>query len=170
MSDTQTAAETAPEATEQQADNSLDELPEWARKKLEKANREAAGYRTKLREVEPLAAKARELEESQKTEAQKLTEERDTHKGRADTAEISALRYEIALDKGLTKSQAKRLVGSTREELEADADELLADLGGQPRVDTARTPREALRPGATPAAESGQSDMNTRIRRALRGA
>lgn len=40
-----------------------------------------------------------------------------------------ALKFEIALEKGLTKAQARRLVGETREELEADADELLADLG-----------------------------------------
>ena len=39
-----------------------------------------------------------------------------------------SLRNSVALDKKLTPSQAKRLVGSTREELEADADELLADL------------------------------------------
>ena len=170
MSDTQTAAETAPEATEQQADN-LDELPDWARKQIEKANREAAGYRTKLREVEPLAAKARELEESQKTEAQRLTERAEQAERRLPELELSAIRYEIALDKGLTKSQAKRLVGSNREELEADAEELLADLGGgATRVDPPRTPREALRPGATPAGSADAPDMNQRIRRQLRGA
>ena len=43
--------------------------------------------------------------------------------------EIRALRAEIANAKGLTPTQAKRLVGSSREELEADADELIADLG-----------------------------------------
>lgn len=42
-----------------------------------------------------------------------------------------ALKYEIALEKGLTKSQARRLVGDTREEIEADAAELVKDLGGQ---------------------------------------
>jgi hypothetical protein len=49
----------------------------------------------------------------------------------ASDNEARALRAEIANAKGLTPGQAKRLVGSTREELEADADELLADIGAQ---------------------------------------
>ena len=40
----------------------------------------------------------------------------------------SSLRSAIALEKGLTASQAKRLVGTTREELEADAAQLLVDF------------------------------------------
>ena len=43
--------------------------------------------------------------------------------------ELTIARLEIALDKGFTKTQARRLVGKTREELEADADELAEDLG-----------------------------------------
>lgn len=43
-------------------------------------------------------------------------------------AEERALRAEVATAKGLTANQAKRLIGTTREELEADADELLQDI------------------------------------------
>jgi hypothetical protein len=39
--------------------------------------------------------------------------------------DTEAMRAEVALLKGLTPAQVKRLVGATREELEADADELL---------------------------------------------
>lgn len=46
----------------------------------------------------------------------------------AKDAEQRALRAEIANAKGLTANQAKRLIGASREELEADADELLADI------------------------------------------
>lgn len=49
----------------------------------------------------------------------------------ARESEARALRAEVANAKGLTASQAKRLVGSSREELEADADELLKDIGTQ---------------------------------------
>ena len=49
----------------------------------------------------------------------------------AKDSEARAMRAEIANAKGLTPTQAKRLVGSTREELEADADELLKDIGAQ---------------------------------------
>ena len=43
---------------------------------------------------------------------------------------LLATKYEIALDKGLSKSAARRLVGSTREEIEADADAYLEENGG----------------------------------------
>lgn len=47
----------------------------------------------------------------------------------AKDSEDRALRAEIANAKGLSATQAKRLIGSNREELEADADELLKDIG-----------------------------------------
>ena len=72
----ETSTETKSEQAEGQEPAAADTegLPDWAVKELEKARKEAANYRTKLREVEPLAAKARELEESQKTETQRLIE------------------------------------------------------------------------------------------------
>lgn len=71
--------------------------------------------------------------------------ERDEAKG-----DITVLRYEVALEKGLTKKQAKRLVGNTKEELEADADDLLEEFGshgetdgegGEPRLSPRTAPR-----------------------------
>lgn len=79
------------------------------------------------------AKRLAELEEADKSETEKLASERDQHRARAESAELSLARLEVALEKGLTRAQAKRLVGSTREELESDADELLADLGGVAR-------------------------------------
>lgn len=46
-------------------------------------------------------------------------------------AEARALRLEIALDKGLPKTIAMRLQGANREEMEADADALLAEFGSR---------------------------------------
>lgn len=43
--------------------------------------------------------------------------------------DLRADRLEIALEKGLTKAQAARLSGSTREELEADADAYIEEHG-----------------------------------------
>jgi len=43
----------------------------------------------------------------------------------ADKAKGLALRYEVAAAKGLDSKFASRLAGSTREEIEADADEFL---------------------------------------------
>lgn len=77
-----------------------------------------------------------------KAEGAKTLEDRVAEIERqAKDSEARALRAEVANAKGLTASQAKRLVGSTREELEADADELLKDIGAQ-KKQGARVPNE----------------------------
>lgn len=63
----------------------------------------------------------------------------------ARDSESRALRAEVANAKGLTPNQAKRLVGSTRDELEADADELLKDIGAQKKQGN-RVPSEGKTP------------------------
>ena len=71
-------------------------------------------------------AKLTELEQASKSEVERERDAKAAAEGRASEAELRALRLEVAFDKGLTPAQAKRLVGATREELEADADELVA--------------------------------------------
>lgn len=66
----------------------------------------------------------------------------------AKASEERALRAEVANAKGLTPTQAKRLIGATREELEADAVELLADIGAQKKQSNV-SPREGNNPKAT---------------------
>ena len=66
----------------------------------------------------------------------------------ARASEERALRAEVANAKGLTPNQAKRLVGATREELEADADELIRDIGAQKQKNNV-SPREGNNPKAT---------------------
>ncbi|MER7922187.1 DUF4355 domain-containing protein [Streptomyces sp. NPDC096057] len=88
--------------------------------------------------------KARQAAELSETE--RLQKERDdaaaeaaTAKAQAAEASRKALVLEIAADKGLTPAQASRLQGSTKEELEADADALKA-LFGATAPDTTRRP------------------------------
>lgn len=119
-----------------------------------------------LRETKDLLAS---YEEANKSEVEKLADKAAAAEDRASTAELRALRVEVAHEKGLTSAQAKRLVGKTREELEADADELLETFSGkkadgngkdgdgggdQPR----RTPKENLRPGA--AGDDSKAEMS----------
>lgn len=140
-------------------EGNVEELPQWAREALTKANKEAASYRTKVRELEPLASKAREAEEATKSEIQKANEQLAEAQRKAQEAELRAMRLEVATEKGLTKSQAKRLVGSTREELEVDADELLADFGGESKPPPPATkPSERLRGGGDPTEEPEEMD------------
>ena len=71
------------------------------------------------------AAKLQQFEDRDKTEAQRLTERAEAAEKRAAEIEGRAIRLEVAAEKGLTPAQAQRLVGETREQLEADADALL---------------------------------------------
>lgn len=115
------------------------------------------------KEAKANAAKVKEFEDASKSDAERLTERADTAEKRATTAEATALRYEVALDKGLPKSLAVRLQGATREELETDADQLLETLGGG--NGNGRKPPSFDAGPKTPAPEGGD-DMNTAIRRA----
>lgn len=125
-----------------------------------------ARERKKFADYDELRAKADKLaqiEDDAKSEGEKLSGRLADAEKRAVEAEKRALRLEVALDKGLNKTQAKRLVGDTEEELASDADELLASFrppgdddstpgeGG----DTTRKgrPTERLTPGAAPSAE-----------------
>lgn len=124
-----------------------------ARREAEKQRKD---LEARLKELEPLAAKAKQLEDSKKSETEKLGEKLTAAEKRAVEAEQRALRLEVAAAKGLTQVQAKRLVGTTKEELEADADELLTSFGGgetsggKGAGGKGRTPVEKLRPGAMP--------------------
>jgi hypothetical protein len=75
----------------------------------------------------------------------------------------------VAAAKGLSAAQAKRLSGGTREELEADADDLLAtfkpadtggesDKGARTTTRPASRPRESLSGGTDP---SGDTPVET---------
>jgi cell division septum initiation protein DivIVA len=111
--------------------------------------------RDEKKRADDLAAKLKEFEDRDKSESQRAAEAAAEAAKRADAAETRALRLEVAHDKGLTPGQAKRLVGATREELEADADEILADFSPKETRDDdeRRRPRERLRSGAAPDAE-----------------
>lgn len=88
--------------------------------------------RTKARDAN---ARARDLERQlrERDEADKPLEERVTSAdARAAQADLKVVRLEVALEKGLTIKQAARLIGTTKQELEDDADELVSDLGVTP--------------------------------------
>lgn len=107
------------------------------------------------------ARRLADIEESGKSEQERLTEARQAAEDRAHGAEREAARLRVALRKGLNEAQAKRLVGDTEEELEADAEELLATFApAQPEADTElpSRPRERLRPGARPEATPDETD------------
>lgn len=85
-------------------------------------------------------ARVKELEDASKSEEQRQQEAQEQLKADHQKAvgEIAAKdllieRYEVAAEKGLDLKAARRLQGSSREELESDADDLIALLGGAER-------------------------------------
>lgn len=134
-----------------------DGVPPAVKAALRKANKEAETLRLKLKE----------LEDRDKSDTDKLQDRVTVAEKRAEEAEARALRLEVAAEKGLTLTQAKRLVGSTKEELEADAEELLESFGGAAggnpdnggRKPPTGKPKEKLRPGHVPdATEEADAD------------
>ena len=99
-------------------------------------------------ELKAKADRLDELEAATKSDVEKLNERAAAADKRAADAEARANRMEVAAAKGLTAAQAKRLIGTTREELEADADDILAAFGsGTPGTDDTSKPPP---PGGTP--------------------
>lgn len=104
------------------------EDPAVARGEIERLTAQLADHAARVAELEPAAAELHQLQEAGKTEAQRLTERAEAAERLAEQTQAALVRAQVAQAKGLTERQAARLVGTTREELEADADELLADL------------------------------------------
>ena len=84
---------------------------------------------------EGAAQRLAEIEEAQKTEAQKAQERLEAAEKRAAELELRAARAEVAATKGVP---ADLLSGSTQEELEASADALIAFRGEQQRDEVFR--------------------------------
>jgi len=125
----------------------------------DRLKREAAKY-SDYDDLKAKAARLVELEEKDKTDAQKLADSNRALEDRAKKAELDACRMRIAIRKGLTEAQVKRLVGSSEEELEADADELLEAFKAKDdqTPPAGSRPKEKLRPGAVPDAEPEETD------------
>jgi len=97
------------------------------------ARKELADMRGKLDALAPLQKLAEALgakpTEDGKPDFDALTQRIANHEQELAAERLARFRAEVAAEKKLTSAQAKRLVGTTREELAADADELLKDFG-----------------------------------------
>lgn len=135
------------------------------RRALKAERARAAELQKQIDALKPLADAAKKAEDDQKTEVQRLTEKvAELEKNHAaTTAERDKL--QVAIAKGLTKAQTKRLMGSTVEELEADADEILAEWGAKSDDTPAGPPpggrpKEALKSGGAESAPAGEQSLD----------
>lgn len=122
--------------------------PDAGAKKALEAERKAR--RDAERQLKDLQAQVKQREDQDKSESERLTERLAEAEKRAEAAESRADRFEVALEKGLDMTRAKRLTGSTREELEADADELQSWQAGPSEQPAPSKPTEALSGGGDP--------------------
>ena len=100
-----------------------------------KLRAEAAKYRNEAKEGRAAKARLTEIEDAQKSEAEKLQAKLEAAERRAAEAEQARLRAEIAQTKGVP---ADLLAGGTEEELTASAERLLAFRGQQPAPEYGR--------------------------------
>jgi hypothetical protein len=103
-----------------------EELGDGGKRALEA---ERAARRKAEKELGELKGKVKEFEDAGKSELDKLQGQVAELTKQAEAATARADRFEVAAAKGLTLAQARRLVGATKEELDADADAMVEELG-----------------------------------------
>lgn len=160
MADESTTAEVETTETEETTDEVTSQAndPDAVGKALrsERAKAREAEKRAKAAE-----AKAKQYEDRDKSAQEKADERATEAEKRADAADRKLLRLEVASEKKLPAKLAARLSGDTREELEADADELL-ELVKEESSSSTSFDGGARRTATAP------EDMNARIRAAVR--
>lgn len=158
-------APAAPEAppVEPPAEQNQQDLPQWARDAITKANKEAANYRTQVAELKPRADQFAALEEASKSEAQRLSEAATNAQREAETARAEAVRYKAAATFGIPADHFDLLGSGTEEEITARAEKLQALLAIQAAPPGAAPvptrPLEQMRPGATPSETDNEDDV-----------
>ena len=119
---------------------------------VEKLRKENAKYRTEAKANADAAKRLTEIEEANKSEADKVAERLAKAEQSAREAEARALRREVALEHKLSKDDAALLDSITDE----DAMRRLAERLGQQAEGRKKTGNHVPREGVTPA--SGDSD------------
>ncbi|MFC9769465.1 hypothetical protein [Rhodococcus jostii] len=103
-----------------------DTLPDWVREKLTKANREAAKYRTEAKANADAAKRLAEIEEANKSEADKAAERLAAAEQRARELEAKAVRAEIAGDVGIPAEILSGPADQSTESLQGFAEKVIA--------------------------------------------
>lgn len=86
----------------------------------------------RIKELEEKVDAATKAEDGKKSDIEQLTAQVAKLNEDLEKERHTALRAQVASEKGLTAAQARRLNGKTREELEADADDLLESFPAAP--------------------------------------
>ena len=112
-------------------DEEIAKLDERAQRAIRKGRSENAAHRAKNKQLAEKAQKYDDWENSKKDDLTKANERAEAAEKRAAELEERDLKRSVAAAKGLSASLADRLRGKTQEELEADADALLKEVGSR---------------------------------------
>lgn len=164
-----------PEDEEEEEDEDEGEKPKSKpdlTSEVEKWKRLSRQNEAKAKANSEAAKKLEEIESANKTELEKAQAAAKNAEEKATGLERDLMRLRVAIRKSLNETQAKRLVGDSEEELEADADELLStfrpgkkgededdDEEETPRSRNGNTrPKESLKSGSSPNAKPSETD------------
>jgi len=125
-----TAAEERATAAEERAKTAAgakdsDGKNKYSEEYVKKLRDEAAKHRVGANDAK---GELQKFKDAAKTEAERVADAIKEAETRAEKAERELLRIRVATDKNVPAHLASRLVGDTKEELEADADSLLKDV------------------------------------------
>lgn len=127
-----------------------------------KARKHEDAAKAERKRREDLEAKVKEYEDANKSEGEKLADAKATAEKDAAAAKTELARLRVAMRKGLTPEQAEFLRGDTEDEIEANAEKLLASFKPaeepEEEPDPNRRPTETLRPGAASSSEPEETD------------
>jgi hypothetical protein len=149
----------------EQPKQDVNDLPQWARDAITKANKEAANYRTQVAELRPKAEQFSALEEASKSELQRVAETAEKAKRDAENAQAEAIRYKAAATHGISAEFFDLLGSGTEDEITARAEKIAALATAQAAATQAAAgppvtrPVEQMRPGATPAEAASEDDL-----------
>jgi hypothetical protein len=123
------------------------------------ARKELRDVKTQLEKLAPLQKLADALGgapagDDGKPDVDALAQRLSQHENELQYERLARFRAEVAHEKGLTATQAKRLAGATREELAADADELLKDF--TPTAGGTNAGRRGLKPDPSQGSRGGR--------------
>lgn len=138
----------APVETPQEGDG--DQPKVFDAEYVDKLRKEAAKYRTEAKSNADAAKRLAEIEESQKSEAEKQAERLKALESEAASARAEALRLRIATKHGISDEDADLfLTGSDAETLEKQAERLAAREADRKKNGN-RVPHEGKTPTASP--------------------
>jgi regulator of protease activity HflC (stomatin/prohibitin superfamily) len=133
---------TEPPAPPKDATSDDADMGDTGKKALDAERKARRDAEARLKELEPLAEEARKRTEGEKSELTKAQEALVTEREARTKAESELLRYAVGADKNVPLKLIRFLHGTTKEEVEASADALLAEVGNaKPALPTRPTER-----------------------------